>query len=137
MTILLVDDDPTYRNLLLEVLTVEGYDVCAVKNGEEALHKLPVLLPDIIVADINMPVIDGPQLHHLVRSNPVYATLPFLFISGYSDAFTLISADSRYDGFSLKGRPLHEIKKWIEYLTTPSYKLNNSLSGASVSTKFS
>lgn len=119
MTVLLVDDDPTFRNLLHDLLLNEGHEVLAVENGEEAMRRLAVVRPDIIVTDIYMPVMDGAQLHKNVRDNPLYATLPFLFISGYDDGSTHTSHwDPRYDGFHCKNKPLEEMKNWIEYLTT-------------------
>ena len=128
---LLVDDDPTFRNLLREVLLNEGYEVYAAENGEEAIHKLSAVRPDIIVSDIYMPVMDGLLLHRDVRNNPLYATLPFLFISGYSDAYTLTSfADPRYDGFFCKSNPLQEMKDWIKHLTTPLDKRDKYLPGS-------
>ncbi len=132
MTVLIVDDEPAFRFLVRDILMADGFDVLTAENGQDALRKLSVVHPDIVVSDIYMPVMDGVNLHKSVRGNPTYATLPFLFVSGYSDEYALTSMrDPRYDGFLRKGRPPHEIKEWIKYLTTPEDKRDKYLPGQS------
>ena len=123
MTVLVVDDEPAYRMLLRELLMADGSEVLTAENGEEALRKLAVVQPDIVISDMYMPIMDGAKLHHAVREMPRYEKLPFLFVSGYEDEFTLGAVrDPRYDGFFKKGRPLPELMQWIKYLTTPEEK---------------
>lgn len=132
MTVLIVDDEPEYRMTVREVLMKEGYDVLTAENGEEALGKLAVIQPDIIVSDVYMSVMDGQKLHQLVREDPRYRKLPFLFVSGYSDDYTLNTVrDPRYDGFLRKGTSSQELKEWIQYLTTPEEKRSKFLPGQS------
>ncbi len=132
MTVLIVDDEPAFRFLVRDILMADGFDVLTAENGQEALRKLSIVHPDIIVSDIYMPIMDGVNLHKSVRENPMYATLPFLFVSGYSDEYALTSVrDPRYDGFLRKGRPPQEIKEWIKYLTTPEDKRDKYLPGQS------
>lgn len=57
--ILIVDDDPGIRNLLTYALTSEGYRVAVAENGRLALDRLAVDPPDLILLDMNMPVMDG------------------------------------------------------------------------------
>ena len=57
--ILLVDDDPTVRDSLKEVLIGEGYAVIPAANGEEALHLAARLPIDLALLDLNMPVMNG------------------------------------------------------------------------------
>lgn len=132
MTVLFVDDEPAYRLLVRELLMADGFDVLTAENGEEALRKLSVVQPDIIVSDVYMPIMDGAKLHRLVRENPLYEKLPFLFVSGYNDEYTMYSVrDPRYDGFLRKGRPSQELKEWIKYLTAPEDKRGKLLPGQS------
>ncbi len=132
MTVLVVDDEPAYRMVVRELLLEDGCDVLTAENGDEALHKLSVVHPDIIVSDVYMPVMDGAKLHRCVRANPRYEKLPFLFVSGYNDAYTMQSVrDPRYDGFVSKGASADELKKWIKYLTTPEDKRSRFLPGHS------
>lgn len=123
MTILVVDDEPTFRLVVREYLMAEGYDVLTAENGDEALRKLAVIQPDIIISDVYMPVMDGVRLHRSVRELARHEKTPFLFVSGYSDEYTLTAMrDPKYDGFMRKGGPVQELKEWVKYLTTPEEK---------------
>lgn len=77
MTVLLVDDEPSYRLTLREILQAEGYEVFVAENGEVALRKLGMIEPNIIIADVYMPVMDGRKLHRAVREMPRFEKLPF------------------------------------------------------------
>ncbi len=57
--VLVVDDEPQVRATIREALSLEGYDVSEASNGAEALALLPTLLPEVIVLDLWMPVMDG------------------------------------------------------------------------------
>ncbi len=130
MTVLVVDDEPSFRLAAREVLMAEGYDVLTAENGEEALRKLSLIEPDIIVSDIYMPVMDGRKLHRAVREMPRYEKLPFLFVSGYSDQQTMTAmCDPRYDGFASKSSPAEDLISWIKYLTTPVEKRGGTFPG--------
>lgn len=58
-TILVVDDDPAIRKMLVEVLSLEGYPTETAANGREALDKLPKGGPRIVLLDLLMPEVDG------------------------------------------------------------------------------
>lgn len=58
-TILIVDDQPGIRRLLMEVLTEEGYNVYAAANGYEGIQKAKELQPALILMDMKMPGMDG------------------------------------------------------------------------------
>lgn len=58
-TILIVDDQPGIRRLLMEVLTEEGYTVVTAQNGYEGLQKAKELEPALILMDMKMPGMDG------------------------------------------------------------------------------
>ena len=57
--VLVVDDDPDILEALSEILEVEGYDVQRARNGREALQRLEQGLPDLVLLDLMMPVMDG------------------------------------------------------------------------------
>jgi len=57
--VLVVDDDPDILDALSEILEVEGYDVQRARNGREALQRLEQGLPDLVLLDLMMPVMDG------------------------------------------------------------------------------
>src|SRR6187401_2105281 len=60
-TILIVDDSPTERHVLNDMLTKSGYEVMASDNGEDAIQKAKLLRPDLILMDVVMPGLNGFQ----------------------------------------------------------------------------
>lgn len=86
MKLLIVDDEVMIREglkYLLEEIIV-GYEVSAMaKNGVEALELLKKEIPDALITDIRMPIMDGLQLCYKVRNQ--YPKLPIVIISGYED----------------------------------------------------
>ncbi|MGA9397762.1 MAG: HD domain-containing phosphohydrolase [Anaerolineaceae bacterium] len=90
--ILLVEDDVTLREAAREILSVEGYEVIAVSNGKEALDAFNLLVPDMIVSDINMPEMNGFELLDAIRSLENGITIPFLFMSARSDRGSMTHA---------------------------------------------
>ena len=76
--VLVVDDEPEIRKLLQEYLQMEHYLVDLAANGKEALEKLTLHVPDIILLDINMPDMDGYRLCSHIRE---YVSCPILFLT--------------------------------------------------------
>ncbi len=69
-TILVIDDQPGIRRLLMEVLTEEGYAVHTAANGYEGIQKVNELKPHLILMDMKMPGMDGIEtLRELKRMN--------------------------------------------------------------------
>jgi len=65
-SVLVVDDDPSIRLMLKEVLRDEGYTVSVAANGREALAQLEHDRPDLILLDLMMPEMDGRQFCHAI-----------------------------------------------------------------------
>ncbi len=57
--VLVVDDEPDIRATVSEMLEIEGYDVDEAANGADALRAIELRLPDLILLDMRMPVLDG------------------------------------------------------------------------------
>ncbi|MDW3171025.1 response regulator, partial [Vibrio sp. Y184] len=57
--IMLVDDDPIFRNVTNAYLESQGFKVVEAENGLEALHQLRECQPDLVLCDLSMPVLDG------------------------------------------------------------------------------
>ena len=120
MTILVVDDEISFRFLMRNLLRDKGHEVVLAEDGEDALKKLGEAKVDIIISDVYMPVMDGFRLHRAVRSNPAFEKIPFLFVSGYDDQYTQEAVkDSKVDGFVRKGAPVQELLDRIAFLTLP------------------
>lgn len=68
--ILVVDDVPDNRELLVRMICITGFEVREAKNGKEAVECAKTWLPDLICMDKRMPVIDGHEATRLIRANP-------------------------------------------------------------------
>lgn len=84
--ILAVDDDQDFRELLINILGSEGYDVCAVSSGQEAIEEAKKgLHPSLILIDYLMPKMDGVQTIRELRKVQACNKVPFIFVTAYSD----------------------------------------------------
>ena len=82
--ILVVEDNKTLRRLL-EYRLGKVYDVAVAENGQRALEAVEQRVPDLIVSDIMMPVMDGFALLAALRSDPATQAIPFVFLTAKSD----------------------------------------------------
>jgi two-component system sensor histidine kinase/response regulator len=80
-TILAVDDDPIILASVADILRVARYNTLTATNGVEGLNVMQQRVPDLIVADIMMPEMDGYQFYEAVRENPAWIAIPFIFLS--------------------------------------------------------
>jgi CheY-like chemotaxis protein len=69
-TVLIVEDDPNLNPAIVETLQTYGYVTLSAYHGREALDLLRRQLPDVIVCDINMPVMDGYTFLQHTRAEP-------------------------------------------------------------------
>jgi len=80
--ILVVEDSPTMRQLIsFAIKRVPNSHVIEATDGVDALKKLSSDRIDLILADINMPVMDGLKLVSLVRGNPAYKDIPIIIVT--------------------------------------------------------
>lgn len=82
--ILIVDDSPTERHVLNDMLTKSGYDVVASDNGEDAIQKAKALKPDLIVMDVVMPGLNGFQATRAISRDPETRTIPIILCTSKS-----------------------------------------------------
>jgi two-component system chemotaxis response regulator CheY len=82
LNVLVVEDSPTMRQLIgFAIKRIPGSKVIEATDGIDALKKLSSEKIDIILADINMPIMDGLKLVSLVRNNPSYKSIPIIMIT--------------------------------------------------------
>jgi signal transduction histidine kinase len=79
--ILLVEDEQLIRDTLTELLILNNYEVIAVENGVIALQTLKYNTPDLIISDIMMPYCNGYDFYKLLRENPKFNSIPFIFLT--------------------------------------------------------
>ncbi len=83
--ILVIDDNPELVDGVKLSLEMEGYQVLAAANGQEALGVLERITPDLMLADIMMPEMDGYELYERVHQDERWARVPFIFMSAKTD----------------------------------------------------
>ncbi|MEG3892671.1 EAL domain-containing response regulator [Microcoleus sp. MON2_D6] len=83
--ILVIEDEQVIRENILKLLKAEGFDVTGAENGSQGLYAAVSNLPDVIICDVMMPELDGYGVLMALRSNPVTATVPFVFLTGKAD----------------------------------------------------
>jgi len=79
---LLADDSITIQKVVELVLAEEGFEIKSVNNGEEALAAMETFSPDIVLADIEMPKMNGYQLCDKIKTNPATKNVPVILLSG-------------------------------------------------------
>ena len=80
--VLIVDDDRKIRDLLVELLKLEGYEVATAPDGAEAMDLALSFDPDVVVSDVVMPVVGGLELCRRLKEDSRTAYVPVLLISG-------------------------------------------------------
>jgi diguanylate cyclase (GGDEF)-like protein len=84
-TVLIVDDEPQNRKLLVALLGPEGYLTTTAANGDEALVCVAERPPDLILLDVMMPGMDGYQVAALLKADPVTSAIPIIMVSAHGD----------------------------------------------------
>lgn len=85
-TVLSVDDSASIRQMVKLTLSGAGYQVLEAENGADGLQKAQGAAVNMIVTDLNMPVMDGLSFIREVRKLPAYKGVPILFLTTESDA---------------------------------------------------
>ena len=80
--ILLVDDDPTVTQLIIDMLSLDGYDVDTAPNGIAALEKMEGRRYDLILTDLHMPEMDGAGLYEELAKRQTHPPQKIIFLTG-------------------------------------------------------
>jgi twitching motility two-component system response regulator PilH len=86
-TVLIVDDSPTVREMVSEQLRKSGFSVVEAVDGEEAIAKLQISIPDLVVTDIVMPRKNGYELCRWMKSEPKMKHIPVIMCTSKSEEF--------------------------------------------------
>jgi CheY-like chemotaxis protein len=87
--IVVVEDEPESRALLVMLLQLEGFKVVAFPNGGEALHYLANSAPPcLVIFDIRMPVMDGTQFRSAMLQDPCLAKIPAVVVTAFEPLAT-------------------------------------------------
>ncbi|MEH1871627.1 hybrid sensor histidine kinase/response regulator [Nostoc sp.] len=104
--ILVVDDTPDNLRLLSAMLTAQGFEVRKALNGKMALTACQMVLPDVILLDINMPDMDGYQVCQQLKANEKTCEVPVIFISALDDVVDKVKAFD-VGGVDYIAKPFH------------------------------
>lgn len=90
--ILVVDDDPNLAETMRDLLEIEGHTVRLALDGQSGLDALGDRLPDLVILDIEMPVLDGPGMaHRMLVENAGREKVPILLASGFADLCLVVA----------------------------------------------
>ena len=103
-TILIVDDNPTNLNVLVDYLEESGFEIMIAKSGEICLKRVKVTKPDMILLDVMMPGIDGFETCRQLKANEQTRDIPVIFMTA------LDSVEDKVRGFELGA---------VDYVTKP------------------
>jgi CheY-like chemotaxis protein len=81
-TILVVVNDDGVRQLIVDLLEIEGYHVLTAVDGRQGLDILSIYKPDLVICDVALPLVSGIDLARTLRADPRYRALPVVAISG-------------------------------------------------------
>ena len=74
--ILVVEDQPDNRQIIRDMLTATDYEITEAENGEEALAAIAKRRPDLILTDIQLPIMDGYTATSRIKSDPKLRSIP-------------------------------------------------------------
>lgn len=115
--VLIVDDEDNIRRLLAYSLGKAGYDVEEAKNGAEAVEAALRILPDLIVLDIMMPVMDGNEVVMRLKSDPMTEAVPIIMLTAKaSDADKVKGLDIGADDYITKPFSVNELMARVRAL---------------------
>ncbi|PTX45285.1 hypothetical protein C8P64_1279 [Christiangramia gaetbulicola] len=122
MKALVIDDEPGQLSLTVELAQSMGFEIDTAENGKLGLEKLYSGDYDIILTDIQMPILDGFDLITTIRSNEKYKDLPVIALSGRTDIEKEVYTEVGFNNKLLKPYKPSELKENIAELLHLNYK---------------
>ena len=113
--VLLVEDDESLRTLYSRSLRLKNYDVETAVNGADAIIKMGIYRPDVIILDIMMPELNGIEVLKILKSDPHYKQIPILMLTAASDLNTIKEClEKGAKGYIIKGESPTEVTKKVD-----------------------
>jgi two-component system cell cycle response regulator DivK len=82
--ILVVEDQEDNRQILRDLLTNAGYEIIEAENGEEGLAVAAREQPDLILMDIQLPLLDGYEVTRRIKADPALRAIPIIAVTSYA-----------------------------------------------------
>jgi DNA-binding response OmpR family regulator len=89
-SVLVIEDDPTVQTLVRKALGMYGFTVTAAEDGLAGLMQLESMKPDLIIADMMMPRLDGMGFVKAIKGRAETAKIPVIFLTAKSDSKSMI-----------------------------------------------
>lgn len=117
--IMVIEDAPDLMRLMVHILQGAGFRVVQAYGGEDALRKVKLHKPDLIVTDLAMPKMSGVEVIERIKHDPETAHIPCIAATAYMwDQIASSASQAGCDGFVAKPfdslRLLHEVSKFVE-----------------------
>ena len=121
--VLYVEDEKDIQIPISQMLRFLGYDVECADNGQLGVEKAENWKPDVILMDVRMPVMDGPEAIRILRSRPDTEGTPIFVLSAYTDSKTRITCkQAGADAFFPKPIDIEKIDAAIKNKLTTARK---------------
>ncbi|MFY9837930.1 MAG: response regulator [Xanthobacteraceae bacterium] len=82
--ILVVEDQPDNRQIIRDMLAPTDYEITEAENGEQALAAIAKQRPDLILMDIQLPVMDGYEATRRIKADPALRSIPIIAVTSYA-----------------------------------------------------
>ena len=113
--ILVIDDDANNIEMITEFLNDVGYQVYSTLDSRKAFADVNAVLPDLILLDIRMPLVDGFAVAKQVRANATTQNIPIIFVSAQDDSKTMSEGFKQHAmNYIVKPINLHHLLESIE-----------------------
>jgi two-component system cell cycle response regulator DivK len=83
-SILVVEDQEDNRQILRDLLGAGDYEMIEAENGQEALDVMAKRRPDLILMDIQLPIMDGYEATRRIKANPEWKSIPIIVVTSYA-----------------------------------------------------
>ena len=114
---MVVDDNQLLLQALCEHLENKGYDTAVATNGKEAIERIEQELPDLVIMDIVMPIMNGIDATKAIRANPKYKAIPVVAFTSKSN---IGQWDEIFDDYLIKPFDFDNVLQIIERLILKS-----------------
>ena len=83
--ILIIEDSDDTREMMAKLLELESFTVVTARNGQSGIEQASSERPDLIITDINMPILNGIEMTRRLRAEPELKAIPILALTAYGD----------------------------------------------------
>jgi CheY-like chemotaxis protein len=114
--VIVCDDDNSIVDIATIVLTDAGYDVIPVTNSSKIFETITSSMPDLVLIDLSMPDMNGEDIIHTLKQNPITRHIPVIIISGLENTGD-IAKKTGADDFINKPFDIEELEATVKKYT--------------------